>query len=75
MSLATDGTPVANELQVGDEVRHLASGWTGTVAAIRADDTGMHGAQGPLVTVDPVRAGGKTWKAITVTRDELEIVR
>lgn len=73
-------------LTVGDEVRHWMSGWTGTVAAIytstdqlpeslpHADESwrGYGFDQGPIILVDPVRAGGKTWKAITVTAAELE---
>lgn len=64
----------ATTLRVGDPVRHTHSGWTGTVAAIREDDSGMRGSQGPLVTVDPVYAGGKKWNAMTVTADELMVI-
>lgn len=56
-------------IRVGDHVRHFASGWTGIIASI---SVGEACGQGRLVTVDPVYAGGKTWKSITVTEDELE---
>jgi hypothetical protein len=70
---------------VGDEVVHIFSGWSGPVIAIAPweDDGGMN--QGPLVTVRPTRprpkvyaAGGPVgpewegWAPITVTAAELE---
>lgn len=75
-----------NDLTVGDEVRHYMSGWTGTVAAIYGPGDELPATvphveqgwrrygfdQGPIIVVDPVRAGGKTWKAITTTAHELE---
>jgi SpoU rRNA methylase family enzyme len=60
---------VEPRLGVGARVRHSMSGWTGVVAAISVEE---HMGQGRLVTVDPVYAGGKTWKPITVTEAELE---
>lgn len=58
------------DLEVGHRVRHYMSGWTGIVAAISDEDSPA--GQGRLVTVNPVYAGGHTWKAITVTQAELE---
>lgn len=58
---------------VGDQVRHIFSGWAGVVTEVRPDDSGMKGSQGPLVTVRLTSPRGK-WKPITVTAAELEAI-